>query len=302
MNEQVRALFEEDRRDSQTFRDDEAFVASQARRGRLEDLLAGKKLHDADDFYHAAYILQHGERLEHWAQAHLLARTAAELGHPKGRYQAAAALDRWLMHMGLPQKFGTCSVVDGDGWRLWDIDPQTSDEEREGWGVPALEQLLTRAYEAFGQARRSERFAEPLLRVEVSGVKIGLYEVGIPPLDGDGVLTDVPSYTPLERHDPRPKHLPPNVTLWRLGRLFCAKDSRSRVVCSWHPCRWAVLEPEGVDPEDVFERLERQPQALSATNVYWTRVAVAANPAHCWIVGGVLGQPALAKLALSLVN
>src|SRR5215212_137996 len=106
MNEELRALFEEDRGDARAFRGDEAFIASQGRRVRVAGLLDGGAVQTAEDFYHAGFIFQHGERLEHWAQAHLLARTAADLGHPQARYQAAAAYDRWLLRQGRPQKYG----------------------------------------------------------------------------------------------------------------------------------------------------------------------------------------------------
>src|SRR5690242_4678221 len=92
-NAELHALFEEDRADAQHFRGAEAFLASQARRGRVETLLAAGQVRAADDYFHAAFIFQHGERLEHWAQAHLLARTAAERGQPRARYLAAAAQD-----------------------------------------------------------------------------------------------------------------------------------------------------------------------------------------------------------------
>ena len=78
MNERLRALYEEDLADARTFRGAEAFLASQARRGWVEPLLAAGALETADDYFHASFVFQHGERLEHWAQAHLLARTAAE--------------------------------------------------------------------------------------------------------------------------------------------------------------------------------------------------------------------------------
>src|SRR4051794_30833191 len=120
MNEELAALFEEDRADAQTFQGEEAFLASQARRFHVEQMLVQGKVSSAEDFFHACFIFQHGERLEHWAQAHLLARTAADLGHPSAKYMVAASYDRWLMRQGRPQKYGTNSVADQTGWRIWD--------------------------------------------------------------------------------------------------------------------------------------------------------------------------------------
>src|SRR5688500_3652301 len=120
MNEKLRALYEEDIADARTFRGEEAFLASQARRGPVEAIVDSEGLHTAEDYFHATFIYQHGERLEHWAHAHLLARTAADLGHPRARYMIAASHDRWLMRQGKPQKYGTNSLFDGKRTRIWD--------------------------------------------------------------------------------------------------------------------------------------------------------------------------------------
>ncbi len=62
----------------------------------------------------------------------------AELGHRAARWLAAAAHDRWLMRQGKPQKYGTQYVTEGDRWRLWEVDPATTDQERKEWSVPPL--------------------------------------------------------------------------------------------------------------------------------------------------------------------
>jgi hypothetical protein len=70
---------------------------------------------------------------------------AAALGHTGARWLAAAALDRSLMYAGLPQKYGTNIVPDGVGWRLWDVDPATTDAERLANDVPTLVEMQARA-------------------------------------------------------------------------------------------------------------------------------------------------------------
>lgn len=300
MNSELRALYEEDKHDAQTFRDDEAFIASQARRIFVEELLRSGQVQTAEDYFHAAFIFQHGERLEHWAQAHLLARTAAAMGHPKARYQAAAAYDRWLMRQGLAQKYGTNSVMDGDGWRVWDIDPQTTDQERADWDVPPLERLLARGHEAFGGLRRSLIFTEPMLKLEVAAVKIGVYETGDPPSLDDGLVLSVPDYSPLQMNDPCPAYLPDGLTPWRFGRLFCATDNLGRVTLSWHLARWAVLEPKGSDSQVILASLRGQPQSMSAEDAFWSRVVVTVSRERSWLVGGVLDRAELARVAVSL--
>jgi hypothetical protein len=300
MNEELKLLYEEDRRDAQTFPGDESFIASQGRRSRVEIMLKRGQVRTAEDYFHAAAIFHHGERLEHWAQAHLLARTAAEMGYRPGRYQAAAAYDRWLMRQGLPQKYGTNSVEDGDYWRIWDVDPHTTDSERAQWDVPPMDGLVNRAYNAFGNLRRSQVFCNPLVKLELDGLKIGLFEVGRPPSETDGLLLGTPDYEKFNRHEARPGYLPDNVTLWRCGRLFCAKDARSRVVVTWHPCRWAVIQPEDADPLAVYGALAGRPQRITPEGAFWMRLALAVGPDRGWIVGGTLEPSTLAYIALSL--
>lgn len=117
-----------------------------ARRQAVMDLLAdGWPEEDADALYAAAWILNHGDLAEEAALGSRLAGQAAVLGHLDARWLAAAALDRSLMYAGLPQKYGTNIVPDGLGWRLWDVDPATTDAERLVNDVPPLAEMQARA-------------------------------------------------------------------------------------------------------------------------------------------------------------
>lgn len=94
------------------------------RRQRVTKLIAEGALQTPEDYFHAALVFQHGDKLEDYRQAHELAKKAAEQGHPAGRWLAAAAYDRWLMNQGKPQKYGTQYTARGDGpYRLWDVNP-----------------------------------------------------------------------------------------------------------------------------------------------------------------------------------
>ena len=121
------------------------------RRQRVNELLAEGRLTAPDDYFHAALIFQHGETLEDIWQAHELARRAAEMGATKSMgykdslWLAAAALDRWLMYQGKPQKYGTQFVSDGKRYRLWELDPTTTDNERAANHVPSLQEQLKQA-------------------------------------------------------------------------------------------------------------------------------------------------------------
>ncbi len=64
------------------------------------------------------------------------------MGSKDSRWLAAAALDRWLMYQGKPQKYGTQFVADSTRWRLWDVDPSTTDAEHAANHVPSLQEQL----------------------------------------------------------------------------------------------------------------------------------------------------------------
>jgi hypothetical protein len=142
MNQELRALFEADQAEREVHPDYDTPAYWQlrqrdaARRQRVSELLAQGHLTAPDDYFHAALLCQHGETLEEIWQAHELARKAAEMGATQSMgdkdslWLAAAALDRWLMYQGKPQKYGTQFVPDGKGYRLWGVDPTTSDVER----------------------------------------------------------------------------------------------------------------------------------------------------------------------------
>ncbi len=97
--------------------------------------------------YQAAWILNHGDEPGEARAAHELAQEAAESGWAPARWLAAAAFDRWCMHEGRPQKYGTQFVPDGVRFRLWDVEPATTDAEREAWDVPPIAEQQRRAEE-----------------------------------------------------------------------------------------------------------------------------------------------------------
>ena len=118
------------------------------RRRRVMELVKIGELQSAEDYFHAAWIMNHGDTSEDAENAHLLARYSSELGYRPARWLAAASYDRWLMYQGKPQKYGTNYIYDGIKDRLWDVDPSTTDEERAAWDVPPLAEQLRKAEEA----------------------------------------------------------------------------------------------------------------------------------------------------------
>lgn len=112
---------------------------------RASEILSSLTLTFKEDLYHAAWVLNHGSRLEEVQRAHTLASKAASLGLDEARWLAAASLDRWRMYGSMPQKYGTQIVPDGVKYRVWDIAPGTTDAERAKHDVPPISHQHHRA-------------------------------------------------------------------------------------------------------------------------------------------------------------
>lgn len=145
----IRLLAEDQAEHRAVLAGEPAYVAlrdrDRARRVAVMARLADGWPEGADALYAAAWILNHGERREEAALGSRLAARAADMGRPGARWLAAAALDRSLMYAGQPQKYGTNIVPDGVGWRLWDVDPATTDAQRLANDVPPLAEMQARA-------------------------------------------------------------------------------------------------------------------------------------------------------------
>ncbi|HKO61752.1 MAG TPA: hypothetical protein VJV03_11375 [Pyrinomonadaceae bacterium] len=80
-----------------------------ARLARTKELYHENQLTTANDYYHAALILQHGTVPEDFLLAHEFCVVAISKGKndKHTRWLAAASEDRFLMNIGRPQRFGT---------------------------------------------------------------------------------------------------------------------------------------------------------------------------------------------------
>lgn len=142
-NGEMRAIFAAD----QSARDRPAAIdwrvlraADKARRARTQALLDAGKLNSADDFYHAAYVFQHGDDADDYLKAHALAIIAVTRGKPEATWIAAATLDRYLQRIGQAQIYGTQFTHPPD--QKWTQEPYRRDllpdAVRRASGVPPL--------------------------------------------------------------------------------------------------------------------------------------------------------------------
>jgi hypothetical protein len=59
------------------------------------------------DKYHAAMVLQHGNKPAHYKKAHELATNAAKHNIKNSKWLKKATYDRWQLSIGNKQKYGT---------------------------------------------------------------------------------------------------------------------------------------------------------------------------------------------------
>lgn len=111
------------------------------RQVRTQALIDADQLNSGDDFYHAAFVFQHGDLPEDCLKAHALAVIAAARGKPEATWIAAATLDRYLQRIGQPQIYGTQYRRHGaDEWTQAPYRTDLlSDTLREATGVPAIQ-------------------------------------------------------------------------------------------------------------------------------------------------------------------
>ncbi|MGI0119110.1 hypothetical protein [Zooshikella sp. RANM57] len=95
-------------------------------------------LSTADDYYHAAMVLQHSQSTEGYYLAHQLCLNALKINphHDKARYLAAASLDRYLIGQHCPQLFGTQYVIE-DGHFYQQPSQSMSKDLKLYWRVPS---------------------------------------------------------------------------------------------------------------------------------------------------------------------
>ena len=119
----------------------------EARHARVAEIMAGGGAKAADDYFHAASVLQSSDQAEGQKNAHEWALEASRLdpAHPRARWLAAFSEDRYLVSTGKPQKYGTQYTKKDGVWVLHDVDPSITDQERAKWDIPPLADAQARA-------------------------------------------------------------------------------------------------------------------------------------------------------------
>jgi hypothetical protein len=121
----------------------------EARRARTLALLDAGALHSGDDFWHAAFVFQHGSQPDDFLLAHTLAVIAAARGRADASWIAAATLDRYLQNIGRPQIYGTQYHM-----------PAGQQATQEPYDRALISDALRQAMGVPGQAEQERRRAE----------------------------------------------------------------------------------------------------------------------------------------------
>ena len=109
----------------------------------VRDILQKEPVESREDKLHAAVLLVETTDIRDLALAEKLGREAGAAGERRGFRVAAEAVDKSLVRRGLPQRYGTQYewVTVLQQWRLYPIDPTTTDDERRSMQVPPLNEL-----------------------------------------------------------------------------------------------------------------------------------------------------------------
>lgn len=143
-NQEMTRIFEQDQSARQNPNAIDWAIVSRddnLRRQRTKQLLDAGKLRSGEDYFHAAFIFQHGGKPEDYLMAHTLAIIANARGWRDSTWIAAATLDRYLQNIGQRQIYGTQyrSTPDGGGMTQEPYDKTLmSDALRAAMGVPPL--------------------------------------------------------------------------------------------------------------------------------------------------------------------
>jgi hypothetical protein len=142
-NAEMAAIFDADQADRKNIGSVDWSVVGprdEARRNRTKVLLDSGQLRTGTDFWHAAFVFQHGDKPDDFLLAHTLAVIAAARGRKDATWIAAATLDRYLQRIGQKQIYGTQFVTPNGGHTTQDPYDRSlvSDALRQALGVPPM--------------------------------------------------------------------------------------------------------------------------------------------------------------------
>lgn len=164
VSEELTKLYNDDQHDrvfrpGQTIDWEAVGIRDEQRELKVKQLLATDSLSSGADYYHAAMVLQHASSPDDFLLAHDLCVIAISKGESKAKWLAAASMDRFLVSIGRPQRFGT-QFQSKKSFRpptLVSVDPSVPDALRRELDVPTLQEAKKKEAEmvsSFNDARK----------------------------------------------------------------------------------------------------------------------------------------------------
>jgi len=146
VNTELEALFkgdQDDRRGAAHFPAEQLLklqARDEKRKERVSEITRQGGLQSAENYYHAAIILQHGAKPEDYLVAHILATIGVFKVREEDKWLSAATLDRFLRSMGRSQIFGTQykRTIEDTSVTQDPYDRSLNDLFRKEYGLPSL--------------------------------------------------------------------------------------------------------------------------------------------------------------------
>ena len=147
-NKELAKMYAEDQLPRLTGKmNDEVVKEDEQRRERVLTFLKKKKIRSADDYYKAAMIMHHGNRVKDYKLAHRLAKKAFKKKNPHimAPWLVAATKDRYLLKKGKKQWYATQGLTFKNGKMA--LDPQKIDttavknKKRIALNAPSIEKI-----------------------------------------------------------------------------------------------------------------------------------------------------------------
>jgi len=114
-------------------------------RKKLQKLLDKGNAKTGRDYFVASIIFHHGFRISLSKRAIKYSEKSIEQGYKGGKEMLALTIDRLLVLQGKPQKFGSQGFELKSGkWKIYKVDPKTTDKERKEHGLPTLKEMKKR--------------------------------------------------------------------------------------------------------------------------------------------------------------
>lgn len=199
------------------------------------------------------------------------------------------------MDQGRPQKYGTQYIAIADEWKLYSVDPATTDAERAAWNVPSLSEALAQAV-SMTRDRPPRRMTGLIKTLRAGGLEVDVVRVL-------GRLPEKPPTTPIRAGDPIP-WLPPGLSPRRLPHGFGGIDQLGQLTVTWYRSSGRIVvgwdDHEGSPPELEPVDVSGRSGAWCPSRGDWHLLTLRSADGEPWILAGTCTRQNLLRVAESL--